>query len=115
MLGDGVKVLEHAVVGKQPVLSALDRQARAAASAELGAGTIVSTGAIVFAGSRIGDRVILGDQSCVRERVTVGDDVVLGRGARRERHDHRRDVEDPGTRVHHGVLDPRGTSSSRRA
>jgi acetyltransferase-like isoleucine patch superfamily enzyme len=25
--------------------------------------------------------VILGDQSCVRERVTIGDDVVVGRGA----------------------------------
>ena len=48
---------------------------------EIGDGTIVSTGAIVFAGSRIGARVILGDQSCVRERVTVGDDVVLGRGS----------------------------------
>jgi hypothetical protein len=34
--------------------------------------------------------VILGDQSCVRERVTVGDDVVIGRGPRRERHDDRR-------------------------
>ncbi len=47
----------------------------------IGDGTIVSTGAIVFAGSTIGARVILGDQSCVRERVTIGDDVVLGRGA----------------------------------
>jgi acetyltransferase-like isoleucine patch superfamily enzyme len=47
----------------------------------IGDGTIVSTGAIVFAGSRIGARVILGDQSCVRERVTIGDDVVLGRGS----------------------------------
>jgi acetyltransferase-like isoleucine patch superfamily enzyme len=25
--------------------------------------------------------VILGDQSCVRERVTIGDDVVVGRGS----------------------------------
>jgi acetyltransferase-like isoleucine patch superfamily enzyme len=41
----------------------------------------VSTGAIVFAGSRLGARVIVGDQSCVRERVTLGDDVVIGRGA----------------------------------
>ena len=47
----------------------------------LGDGTVVSTGAIVFAGTSVGARVILGDQSCVRERVTIGDDVVLGRGA----------------------------------
>src|SRR5205814_3637146 len=48
---------------------------------ELGAGTVVSTGSVVFAGSRLGERVIVGDQACVRERVTIGDDVVLGRGS----------------------------------
>jgi acetyltransferase-like isoleucine patch superfamily enzyme len=82
VLGDGVKVLEHAVVGKQPVLSPRSTAKREPLPpAELGEDTIVSTGAIVFAGSRIGARVIIGDQSCVRERVTVGDDVVLGRGS----------------------------------
>jgi acetyltransferase-like isoleucine patch superfamily enzyme len=82
VLGEGVKVLEYAVVGKQPVLSPRSTSSRdPVGPAEIGAGTIVSTGAIVFAGSMIGARVILGDQSCVRERVTVGDDVVLGRGS----------------------------------
>ncbi len=42
---------------------------------------MISTGAIVFAGSTIGARVILGDQSCVRERVSIADDVVVGRGS----------------------------------
>jgi acetyltransferase-like isoleucine patch superfamily enzyme len=49
--------------------------------AELGDATIVSTGAIVFAGTKVGARVILGDQSCVRERCAIGDDVVVGRGS----------------------------------
>jgi acetyltransferase-like isoleucine patch superfamily enzyme len=82
VLGEGVKVLEHAVVGKQPSLSPRSTAKREELPpTEIGDGTIVSTGAIVFAGSRIGARVILGDQSCVRERVTVGDDVVIGRGS----------------------------------
>jgi acetyltransferase-like isoleucine patch superfamily enzyme len=82
VLGEGVRVLENAVVGKQPVLSARSTTKREPlAPTEIGDGAIVSTGAIVFAGSRIGARVILGDQSCVRERVTIGDDVVLGRGS----------------------------------
>ena len=82
VLGEGVKVLENAVVGKQPSLSPRSTAKREPLPpTEIGDGTIVSTGAIVFAGSRIGARVVLGDQSCVRERVTVGDDVVLGRGA----------------------------------
>jgi len=82
VLGEGVRVLENAVVGKQPTLSPRSTARREPLPpAELGPGTVVSTGAIVFAGSQIGARVILGDQSCVRERVTIGDDVVLGRGS----------------------------------
>jgi acetyltransferase-like isoleucine patch superfamily enzyme len=81
-LGEGVKVLEHAVVGKQPSLSPRSTAKREQLPpAEIGDGTIVSTGAVVFAGAKVGARVILGDQSCVRERVSVGDDVVIGRGS----------------------------------
>src|ERR1700754_4575145 len=81
-LGEGVKVLEHAVVGKQPSLSPRSTASREELPpAEIGDGTIVSTGATVFAGTKVGARVILGDHSCVRERVVVGDDVVIGRGS----------------------------------
>jgi acetyltransferase-like isoleucine patch superfamily enzyme len=81
VLGEGVKVLENAVVGKQPSLSPRSTAKREPlAPAEIGDGTIVSTGAIVFAGTRIGERVIVGDQACIRERVEIGDDVVVGRG-----------------------------------
>jgi len=81
ILGHEVKVLEGAVVGKQPSLSPRSTTKREPLPpTRIGDGTIVSTGAIVFAGSRIGARVILGDQSCVRERVEIGDDVVVGRG-----------------------------------
>ena len=79
---DDCQILDYAVVGKQPVLSPRSTAKREGlAPTELGAGTIVSTGAIVFAGTRIGERVIVGDQACVRERVAIGDDVVIGRGA----------------------------------
>jgi len=82
VLGAGVKVLEYAVVGKQPTLSPRSTAKREPlAPAVLGEGTVVSTGAVVFAGTEVGARVILGDQSCVRERVRIGDDVVLGRGS----------------------------------
>src|SRR5690242_15187025 len=82
VLGEGVKVLEHAVIGKQPALSPRSTAKRDPLEpAVIGDGTIVSTGATVFAGAKVGARVILGDQSCVRERVVVGDDVVLGRGS----------------------------------
>ena len=81
-VGEGCKILDYAVVGKQPVLSPRSTAKREELPPlELGPGTIVSSGAVVFAGTTIGERVIVGDQACVRERVTVGDDVVIGRGA----------------------------------
>jgi acetyltransferase-like isoleucine patch superfamily enzyme len=82
VVGEGCRVLDYAVVGKQPTLSPHSTAAREELPPlELGPGTIVSTGAVVFAGTSIGERVIVGDQSCVRERCTIGDDVVIGRGA----------------------------------
>jgi acetyltransferase-like isoleucine patch superfamily enzyme len=81
-LGDEVQVLEYAVVGKQPVLSPRSTAKREELpAARIGDGTVISTGAIVFAGTSIGARVIVGDQACVRERVALGDDVVVGRGS----------------------------------
>ena len=82
VLGEGVRVLEGAIVGKQPTLSPRSTaRSEGLPPARIGAGTVVSSGAIVFAGAEIGARVILGDQSCVRERVVIGDDVVVGRGS----------------------------------
>jgi len=82
VLGDGVRVLEYAVVGKQPSLGAKSTAKREPLPpAVIGDGTVVSTGAVVFAGSTVGAGCIVGDQSCIRERVTLADDCVLGRGS----------------------------------
>jgi len=82
VVGEGCRILDYAVVGKQPALSPRSTAKREPQPpAELGPGTIVSTGAVVFAGARLGARVIVGDQACVRERCAVGDDVVIGRGS----------------------------------
>jgi acetyltransferase-like isoleucine patch superfamily enzyme len=82
VMGEGCKILDYAVVGKQPTLSPRSTAKREELPPlELGAGMVVSTGAVVFAGTTIGERVIVGDQACVRERCTIGDDVVIGRGS----------------------------------
>jgi acetyltransferase-like isoleucine patch superfamily enzyme len=82
VLGEGVQVLENAVVGKQPTLSARSTTRREELSpAVVGDGTVISTGAVVFAGTELGARVIVGDNACVRERCRIGDDVVIGRGS----------------------------------
>jgi acetyltransferase-like isoleucine patch superfamily enzyme len=82
VLGEGVRVLEYAVVGKQPSLGASSTAKREPLPpATIGDNSVVSTGAIVFAGSSVGANCIVGDQSCIRERVTLADDCVLGRGS----------------------------------
>ena len=82
VIGDGCKILDYAVVGKQPILSPRSTAKKEPLPPlELGPGTVISTGAVVFAGTKLGARVIVGDQACVRERVEIGDDVVIGRGS----------------------------------
>jgi acetyltransferase-like isoleucine patch superfamily enzyme len=82
VIGDGCRIADNVVLGKQPALSPRSTARREELPPlELGPGTVVSTGAIVFAGTKIGARAIVGDQACVRERCVVGDDVVIGRGS----------------------------------
>ena len=82
VLGEGVVVHDGAIVGKQPVLSPRSTVSRdRLPPAELGDGCVIAQGATVFAGSKLGKRVLLGDGACVRERCVVGDDVVIGHGS----------------------------------
>ena len=82
VLGEGVRVLENAVVGKQPSLGVSSTAKRdPLPPTTVGDGTVISTGAIVFAGSAIGANCIVGDQSCIRERVAMADNCILGRGS----------------------------------
>ena len=98
VLGEGVRVLENAVVGKQPSLGASSTAKREPLPpATIGDGTIVSTGAIVFAGSTIGAQLhrrrpvvhprARADGGRLRPRPRLAD---------RERHDRRRGHADPG-------------------
>jgi acetyltransferase-like isoleucine patch superfamily enzyme len=83
VIGDGCVIEDNVVLGK---IAKLARTSAAAGKApppplELGERVTVCSGAVVFAGARIGDRAILGDQSYVRERTEVGPDTVIGRGS----------------------------------
>lgn len=82
VIGDGCKIGDNVVLGKQPSLSprSTARQEELP-PLELGTETVVAAGAVVFAGTTIGVRVVIGDQACVRERCRIGDDVVIGRGS----------------------------------
>ena len=78
-IGAGCVVEAHAVLGKVPRLAG--RTAPELAPLVLGEGVTVCAGAVVYAGTTIGDRCIVGDQAQVRERATIGARTVVGRGA----------------------------------
>jgi acetyltransferase-like isoleucine patch superfamily enzyme len=81
-LGADVVVGDNAVVGKRPILGKRSTARREELEPlVVGAGSAILACAVVFAGTRLGRGVIVGDQACVRERCAIGDDVVIGRGS----------------------------------
>jgi acetyltransferase-like isoleucine patch superfamily enzyme len=82
VVGDGCEIQDGAVLGKPPKLARHSSAPRGDAEPlVLGAGTVVCAKAVVLAGARTGENVILGDQSFVRERARIGDGTVIGRGS----------------------------------
>jgi acetyltransferase-like isoleucine patch superfamily enzyme len=80
-IGDGCVIEDGAVLGKRPRLARGSSAAGDVGDLEIGARVTVCAGAVVFAGTSIGDEVILGDQCHVRERSRIGDSSVIGRGS----------------------------------
>ena len=81
-LGREVVVGEHAVLGKRPTLGPRSTAARdELGPLVVGDGSAILALAVVFAGTRLGRGVVVGDQACVRERCELGDEVVVGRGS----------------------------------
>jgi acetyltransferase-like isoleucine patch superfamily enzyme len=80
-LGADVEIGDYAVVGKQPTLGPQSTAPREdLPPLVIGDGTSILAGAVIFAGTRLGAGVIVGDQACVRERCDLADHVVVGRG-----------------------------------
>jgi acetyltransferase-like isoleucine patch superfamily enzyme len=81
-LGESVVIGDNAVVGKRPVLGKRSTARRAELPPlVVGDGSAILACAVVFAGTRLGRGVIVGDQACVRERCELADEVVVGRGS----------------------------------
>jgi acetyltransferase-like isoleucine patch superfamily enzyme len=80
-LGDGCAVEDHVVLGKRPRLAERSGAHGDLGALHLGERVTVCAGAVVFAGAKIDQGAILGDQSYVRERSSVGAGSVIGRGS----------------------------------
>jgi acetyltransferase-like isoleucine patch superfamily enzyme len=81
-IADGCTIFDGAVLGRPPQSAGnttrpLHRPLR---PLTIGPGTIVGANAVVYAGSCIGARVLIGDLATLREGCDVAEQVVLGRG-----------------------------------
>jgi len=82
VIGDGCFIQDNVVLGKVPSLSPTSTARRGELPGPvLGAGCVISTGAVVYRGATLGPGCILGDYAGVRERCTLGEKVVVGRGS----------------------------------
>ena len=82
VIGDGCFIQDNVVLGKVPSLSPTSTARRGELPAlVLGAGCVISTGAVVYRGTTLGRGCILGDYAGVRERCTLGEKVVVGRSS----------------------------------
>jgi acetyltransferase-like isoleucine patch superfamily enzyme len=80
-IGDGCFIQDGAVLGKVPSLSPSSTARKGALPPlRLGAGCVVSTGAVVYRGVTMGPGCVVGDLASVRERCVLGERVVVGRG-----------------------------------
>jgi len=82
IVGDEVRVDDHAVLGKLPMRAASSATTRDAQfpPLEVGAGSIVGTGVVLYRGLKLGRKCLVADYATVREEVTVGDRTIVGRG-----------------------------------
>ena len=81
-IGAGCVIEDGVVLGKVPRLARTSTAPRDTPSPlVLGERVTVCAGAVLYAGSEIGDEAIVGDQTQVRERTTIGARSVIGRGS----------------------------------
>jgi acetyltransferase-like isoleucine patch superfamily enzyme len=82
IVGDGCVIDDHAVLGKRPLHSrsmAIEPN-RDLAPLSLADRVVVGTGAILFAGSSIGEDSLVADLASVREQTQIGRKTIIGRG-----------------------------------
>jgi acetyltransferase-like isoleucine patch superfamily enzyme len=82
VLGDGVTVGDNSVLGRppKPAKTSTLQQPTGFSALEVGAGTTIGNGVVLYAGTCIGTDCLIADQSFVREKCAIGDAVIIGRG-----------------------------------
>jgi acetyltransferase-like isoleucine patch superfamily enzyme len=82
ILGNNVRIDDHAVLGKRPMkaaLSAVTREQQLAACV-IEDDCIIGTFVVIYRGATVRNRVMVADLASVREDVEIGEYTIIGRG-----------------------------------
>jgi acetyltransferase-like isoleucine patch superfamily enzyme len=81
-IGDNVYIESNAVVGRQPrpAKTSTLKITEPLAPLEIGSGTTIGSGAVLYAGTVLGSCCLIGDTAVVRECCTIGDYAIVGSG-----------------------------------
>jgi acetyltransferase-like isoleucine patch superfamily enzyme len=78
-IGAGVRIQDHAVLGKPPAFGARSKASREEPPPlVVGEGATIGAGALVAAGAAIGPAAMVGDKAHVRERTAIGRESLVG-------------------------------------
>jgi UDP-3-O-[3-hydroxymyristoyl] glucosamine N-acyltransferase len=82
IIGDDVRLDDFTVIGKWPLraVNSILKPTQQLPPARLGDGVLAGTGATIYRGASLGRAILVADQATVRERVSVGDFTIVGRG-----------------------------------
>jgi UDP-3-O-[3-hydroxymyristoyl] glucosamine N-acyltransferase len=82
VVGDTVRIDDHAALGKKPMKAANSATTREQELPPLTVGElcIVGTGVVLYRGAAIDPKVLMADLCTVRENVTIGRGTIVGRG-----------------------------------
>lgn len=82
VIGDGVRIDDHTTIGKQPMRSpnSATTTANIQPGAVIGDHVLIGAGAVIYAGSKLGKKVLVADLATIREDVDIGDFTIIGRG-----------------------------------
>ena len=82
VIGANVRVDDHASLGKRPMRAANSATTKEQELAPLTVGDtcIVGTGAVLYRGAAVAEKVLMADLCTIRENVTVGRGTIVGRG-----------------------------------
>ncbi|MFW6030803.1 MAG: DapH/DapD/GlmU-related protein, partial [Halanaerobiales bacterium] len=80
-IGSNIRIDDNTVIGKQPMRSvnSIFEDKDKKDPAIIGDGSLIGTGVVIYAGSKIGDEVLMADLSTIREDSSVGDKTIVGR------------------------------------